>query len=367
MNELHRAENFIKTIYFNVLQEMLNTKVNPLLTAIEQTSSDVWGKDVIVNAKSKLVCGLTRLYTSLTLSEKLIQIGSNSTGNFMTVFNNQIETMLDESKFLISRELFADGTGRLCPILDKSGVFVFVEAESKLLEGELVDLYKGEELIEKDIKILSISDDDEAGESTSHQKRKILRLNREINFEKGQQLYVAGSRFNQGLIGLSAIFEADKLYGLDKKENLFLNPYSVTCDSFNPLKIQEVIDTLEEKENSQIDFIVCSYDIKREYLRYMQDLGISIDIIELPHGYKAVSFYGIPLVCDRFMRHNEMYLLNTKLFKLHQLCDWRCFESESGRILTKEPNSENYVAGFVKYCQLVCSKPRGLAKLTFNL
>ena len=46
MVTLENAENALKTVYLGTVTDLLNTRVNPLLTKIEQTSADVWGKEV---------------------------------------------------------------------------------------------------------------------------------------------------------------------------------------------------------------------------------------------------------------------------------------------------------------------------------
>ena len=40
------AENALKSVYLGAVTELLNTQVNPLMTKIEQTTSDIWGKDI---------------------------------------------------------------------------------------------------------------------------------------------------------------------------------------------------------------------------------------------------------------------------------------------------------------------------------
>ena len=51
MVTITNAENALKTIYLGAVTELLNTKANPLLSKIEQTSVDVWGKDVRTAAR----------------------------------------------------------------------------------------------------------------------------------------------------------------------------------------------------------------------------------------------------------------------------------------------------------------------------
>ena len=90
----------------------------------------------------------------------------------------------------------------------------------------------------------------------------------------------------------------------------------------------------------------------------------NIDIMELEGGFKTLSYNGLPLVYDRFVPDGSMYLLNTKAFKLHQLCDWRFLETENGKILRQNQGKPTYTATLVKYCDLICQKPNGQAVLT---
>ncbi|PKK95971.1 MAG: hypothetical protein CVV59_00860 [Tenericutes bacterium HGW-Tenericutes-4] len=86
--------------------------------------------------------------------------------------------------------------------------------------------------------------------------------------------------------------------------------------------------------------------------------------MELTGGYRAISYNGIPVISDRFVEEDAMYLLNTKEFALHQLCDWKWLEGEDGRIIKQMPGFATYTATLVKYADLICNKPSGQAKLT---
>jgi hypothetical protein len=45
-------------------------------------------------------------------------------------------------------------------------------------------------------------------------------------------------------------------------------------------------------------------------------------------GYKAITYNGIPVYADRFVDSDQMYLLNTDEFTLHQLCDLEMVSGE---------------------------------------
>ena len=46
MVTLSTADNALKQVYLGVVSNQLNTNINPLLARINQTTSDVWGKEI---------------------------------------------------------------------------------------------------------------------------------------------------------------------------------------------------------------------------------------------------------------------------------------------------------------------------------
>ena len=85
--------------------------------------------------------------------------------------------------------------------------------------------------------------------------------------------------------------------------------------------------------------------------------------MELKGGVKAMSFNGIPVIADRFCPQGEMYLLNSKDFALHQLCDWKWLEGEDGKVIRQVADKPIFKATLVKYAELICSRPCGQALL----
>ena len=96
---------------------------------------------------------------------------------------------------------------------------------------------------------------------------------------------------------------------------------------------------------------------------YISPYRRNIDIAELEGGYKTITHNGIPVVADRFVDEDTMYLLNTNDFTLHQLCDWKWLEGEDGRVIKQVADKPVYKATLVKYADLICSRPCGQAML----
>ena len=182
-------------------------------------------------------------------------------------------------------------------------------------------------------------------------------------------LCVQGS-YGKEITGLSAIFKpTGSLYGLNRSSYSWMTPYMKNIETegnktnISDIIMQSAIDELEEVSDSKVDFIVCSAGVKRNYQEYFNSYRTNVDIMELNGGYKAISYNGIPLVSDRFVRPNTMYLLNTKEFNLHQLCDWQWLEGEDGRVIKQTQNKPTYTATLVKYADIICDQPSGQAMI----
>ena len=383
MVTLQSAENALKTLYLGVVSDQLNTNVNPLLAAIEQTASDVWGKEIrklapyginggigagtetgdlpaaAENNYAQFVLTLKNLYGTIEISDKAIRASQNNAGAFVNLLNAEMEGLLKASKFNFGRMLYGDGTGTLTTVESASGNNVVVASVQNLIEGMVVDALTSE------------------GASTGVAGRRITSIDRSSKtitlsgnaipastLTKGNIITVQGSYKNE-LTGLGAIFgTGSTLYGLSKTANKWLNPRSYTSTAIDDVTIQKVIDEMDEVAGSKADFIVCTFGVKRAYQEYLTENKSNVDIMNLAGGYKAISYNGIPVVSDRFAPSGTMYVLDTTEFHLHQLCDWRWLEGDNGKIIRQVAGKPVYTATLVKYADLICDKPSGQAKIS---
>ena len=126
--------------------------------------------------------------------------------------------------------------------------------------------------------------------------------------------------------------------------------------------MQSALDAIEENSGSKVNFIVCSWGVRRALASALSKYR-QMETMELAGGYRAVSFNGIPVVADRFCPAGTMYLLNTDDFCLHQLCDWQWLEGEDGKVLKQVAGKPVYTATLVKYAELICNRPCGQGAL----
>ncbi len=386
MVTLQTAEDALKSVYLGVVSDQLNINANPLLSKIKQSSQDVWGKEIIKlapyginggigaggetdslpsaqeNNYVKFVSTLKNLFGTIEISDKAMRSSQNNSGAFVNLLNAEMEGLIKASTFNMGRMLYGDGSGILAVVASHTAGSkeVTVDSVKNLIEGMYVDFV-----------------DKTTGEKGANPANRIAyvdRVNKKVTFVNAittalttdYALVVQGS-YNNEITGLGRIFDANAttLYGLTKANYPWLQPYTKdSVGSIDDAAIQTAIDELEEYAGSTVDFITCSSAVKRAYQSYLNTYRRNIDVMDLAGGYKAISYAGIPVVSDRFIKDDEMYLLNTKEFTLHQLCDWQWLEGEDGRIIKQKQGYPVYSATLVKYADLICDKPSGQAKLS---
>lgn len=397
MISLSTADNALKDVYLGVVSDQLNTTTNPLLAKIKQTTSDVWGNNIVKmapygvnggigagsetgalpvaggNNYEKFTLELKNLYGKIEISDKAVRASQNSAGAFVNLLNAEMEGLVKASGFNMGRMLFGDGSGLLASITTNSATVggytdFTVDSVKNLAEGMLVDVVSAAGVVFNNINAVRIIN---VNRATNVVTVVASGLTADATKDGGYYFCVQGS-FNKELTGLGAIFDTTKesLYGLNRASNSWMNPFvkDIISDGktsqINDVTMQSVIDYLEENFGSNVDFIVCSSGVKRGYQNYLASYRSNIDVMELAGGFKAISYNGIPVVSDRFAPANTMYMLNTKEFNLHQLCDWKWLEGEDGRVIKQNPGFATYSATLVKYADLICNKPCGQAKIT---
>ncbi len=383
MVTLASADSALKSFYLDAVAQQLNTEVNPLLAKIKQSTADVWGKEVRRLAQygvnggvgagteegslpaaggnnyDQFVTTLKNLYGTIEISDKAVRASENSAGAFVDLLNAEMEGLLRSSAFNFGRMLFGDGSGILCTVSAVTGNVVTVDSVKNVIEGMTVDVLD--------------ADGDQVSGVTARRITAVDRTDKTITLSGGAltgvasgcTLCVQGSH-NLELTGLGAIFKDDgSLYGLSRAERPWMIPYiKESVGTISENAIQTAIDYLEETAGSRVDMIVCSWGVKRALQAVLSESRMQTDMAELAGGYRTITYNGIPVVADRFCPAGTMYLLNTRDFCLHQLCDWKWLEGDDGKVLRQVPGKPLYTATLVKYADLICTRPCGQAMLS---
>lgn len=389
MVTMSTADNALKNVYLGVVSEQLNMNVNPLLSKIEKTSENVVGKEVHkvvtngfnggVGAGAEisslpipsglnyilLKTDLRNLYGKIELSDKAIRASSSTEGAFVNLLNAEMEGLINSGKFHLGRMLYGNGTGYLTKLNsfeDGSDVFG-VESMSNLMVGMRVDLVIDGEKFDKFTNV-EIIDWDIANKEVT------LSVACDEDAEAATTIEMYAHNAGEELTGLGAICDTTNvttLYGVNRTNVSWLKPTKTTVNSttFTELTMLNIVDNLSTNWNSEVDMILMSPNMRRKYQALMSANRINIDVLNLEGGYKALSFNGIPVVADRFVGEKDAYFVDSRTLKLHQLCDWEWLSNDKGQVLRQKEGYPVHTATLVKYAELICDKPAGLAKMEF--
>ncbi|MBQ8322561.1 MAG: phage major capsid protein [Clostridia bacterium] len=384
MITIETADNALKSFYLDAVTEALDLKANPLLAQFARSTADVVGKDVRklvkygmnggISAGSEtgdlpaasqrdrvqFVATLKNLYGTIEISDKALRASANNEGAFVNLLNDEMQSLVKSASFNFGRMLYGDGTGYLTTVnMVSTGSKLTLADVRGVVEGMIVDFGDSSgNLIDYacGYKVVSVD-----------RATKVAYLSGAVDLADcipvGAKMYLHGSKGYE-LTGLKAIFGDGELYGVDRSTPI-MKPYKKTSvGEISESVIQTAMDMIEENSGSKVNFIVCSWGVKRALAEYLRQNSVVMPTIEFEGGFKAVSFNGIPVVADRFCPEGTMYLLNTDDFKIHQLCDWKWLEGEDGKILKQIPGKPVYTATLVKYAELMCDRPNGQGMLS---
>jgi len=388
MVTINSAEKALKTVYLDVLSNQLNTNVNPFLAKIKSSTKDVWGKEVkklapiginggisagtedgdlpeaAGNNYLNFVSTLKNLYGTIQISDKAIRASENNAGAFVNLLNDEMEGLVRAATFNFGRMLYGDGSGKLGKIAsfeEATGAITLDSNCRNVIEGMVIDIYS-ENTLKKTARISAINRET----NKIYFDSKLAQADVCVTEESATtyfDVYAGGSKDNE-LSGLEAIFSGNTIYGVDRNQSNFcLKPYVKQSETITDEVLQEAIDAVELKTGSTINFIVTTPGVRRKYLAYLNANKRSVNTTTLEGGFSAVTFNGIPMLVDRFCPEGTIYLLNTKQFTIHQLCDWRWLEGDSGKVIKQNPGKATYSATLVKYAELICDMPGGQAKI----
>ncbi len=136
-------------------------------------------------------------------------------------------------------------------------------------------------------------------------------------------------------------------------------------------QMQLTIDTADIATESDINLLITSHALKRDYASVLETLRRYPPggEITLSSGYKALEFNGMPLVADKDAEtlsngdaFERVYFLDTSTMWLAHMGDWDWMQ-EDGAILNRIPGRDAYEAILFRYFNLVTDQPNANAAL----
>ena len=377
----------LKEWYLEGLRYQLNDKASIILAQMEKTSEHVEGKEIVMALRYGRVGGIgnraddgtlptpnarktkqakwetKNIFSRFQITDKTIKASRSNRGAFASMLEQEIEDCEVDAKLDLSRQVLGDGTGVLATVsssaYDSKVTTVTVDTTMYLAEGMLIDILQA-----AGTQRHSECDGAEITAVTSATTFTIA-TGADRSVSDTDIVLVAGNH-NLELTGLDAVIGEDTtLYGINRSlaANKWLNS---NLDNVNgelsETKIQSAIDDVETKSGSVINFLLCSKGVKRAYQNLQTSMKQHVNTLELKGGWKTLSYNGIPLEADKYVKPGRLYCLDLNDWKMYQMSDWE-WMAEDGTMLTRVANKPAYEASLLKYCDIGCQRPRGQARL----
>ena len=382
MIEVSNMDKVLRSVYLDVVSASLNEKTSAFYKKVIKSGTNIYGKEVIaptrfginggvacsaetgnvpdsgsptlVNLKAPLV----NIYGNVEITDKLLRISDTGMGSAVDVLNYEIDSLLDAAKFNLRRMLFQNGTGELAKTsaAGASSATIAVTDTRNLVEGMVIDFVDDDEVVSSGFRI-----------NTVDRANGTIKLDKSVpnTVPSGAIIAIKGS-YNCEMYGIPYLFDPDcTLYGNTRSINKFALPSYFTTNAVNYAKLLEVVDGLEEIGAETPNMIIGGYAMRRRFINAMNTAQLNVEILN-EDGFKAPGFNGIPIYAEPFAGDNVMYFLNTDDFVLAQLGDWSWVEGTTHEILHPIQGKAAYTATLVKYCNLLCRKPKYQAQLTYS-
>lgn len=375
MINLQNADSVLKDVYLGFVSNQINTKTNPLYRRIKKSTQNIEGNTVRVLAPYGLYGGivageeyaevpsqklenqylvfqdtLKNLYGRFDITDKAIKASAHDAGAFVNLLQNSMKRLIEGCTYGLSRMLYGDGNGTLGTLTVTDGKY-YIDKPNALVPGMFVDMYRATDFTGITMFIKGVN-----------------KLTKEVSFVGNTKNLKSGDifRFRGGygneIMGLKGLVNASSIYGNSRATYPTLNATkyeAATSDAFDEEYVQKVLDDLEEN-GTVVNFINCSYPLKRLYQKYLTIYKKNVEWDTLEDGTKVITHCGVPIVPTNFVDDGECYFLNTDDFTFYELGDWSWIQGPSGSILQKEANYTSFSATLAKYTQLICQKPNGV-------
>ena len=385
MITVSNADAVLKDYYLQAVTAQLNDNISPFFSAIEKNTGNVYGKDVKLsvirndenytgikacseteglpspnaNRYAEICVPLKNIYGTIEVSDKALRASRDSSGAFVNIVNAEMEGLIGNAKKEFQRMLYGDGNGTYCRILNKSTADstnqrFTVDNASKLRADTTVDVYSANHSKVQSVTISAVDT-----------KNRIVTFASPISIDVVNGYVMPTGMLGKEITGLGAIFDTyEFIYGNDRTKDEYFAPYrQITDEDVTEDDVVGVLDRMEEKFNSKINMILCSYSMRRKISKFMSDNKVIVNSNDVNAGYGTVTVSGVPVYADKYCPEDTIYFVNTDDFVLCQLCDWEWLEDEDGKILKQVPGKAAYSATLVKYAELICKKPCGQAMI----
>ena len=314
----------------------------------------------------ELIIGYAHNYGTVRVTHPVIQASRNDRGSFIRAIGSEMDGIRRDLRNDVNRQLFGDGSGVLAAntaVDDGSGVLT-VSAGHKLKIGMVIEAFTEKTGGSQNDGDMTVSAVNTSGTAVSV-------TGASTNIADNDYLFRKGNRGNE-MMGLLGIVD-DGTYastlqvivrGTYPEWNSTVLSNSGTARGISEDLLDNSLLQSEENSESEISLMITSSTQWRKIGQMMTPDRRYSTNMELPGGFTAISWAGVPIVWDRDcprygqVSHDAnavdtdfLFGLDESQLALYQLADWD-FDDTDGNVLHRRQDVAAYDATLFYYGQL---------------
>lgn len=315
-------------------------------------------------------------YNEIEISEKLIRLGSDSTGSLDNAIARQAEAVRKANEWNTARMMYGSPEGKLANItaaVTTSSAKITVDDVSKLVIGLAVDLFApsatvGTEPSTSSAQIIAIDYDTN---QVLLDKNPTAALSTATSSVYG--FLTCQNSFGRELTGLKSVFDPTitTIYGMVKADNPWMKPYTKSAEhDIDDTKITDAIMEANRRTGANIDNILAGKKAFNAFEYRMKEAPNNITIInnrkfvggsagyEILAGNKTVT-----VIRDDYVPETEMWGVESANLTLYHT-GWEYCVHQGNDIFTLLERQSVYRALMANYMEFVCENPGKNVRIT---
>ena len=314
----------------------------------------------------ELIIGYAHNYGTVRVTHPVIQASRNDRGSFIRAIGSEMDGIRRDLRNDVNRQLFGDGTGAIaaCTAADNGSGVLTVSAGHKLKIGMVIEAFtekSGGSQNDGDMTVSAVNTNGTAVTVTGAS----------TNVADDDYLFRKGNRGNE-MMGLLGIVDdgtyASTLQGIVRATypewNSTVLSNSGTARGISEDLLDNSLLQSEENSESEISLMITSSTQWRKIGQMMTPDRRYSTNMELPGGFTAISWAGVPIVwdrdCPRYGQVSDaagatdtdfLFGLDESQLAMYQLADWN-FDDTDGNVLHRRQDVAAYDATLFYYGQL---------------
>lgn len=363
--------------------------------AIVNVDENAFLPDAQTQGYAKTLIPMRWLYGRILFTGQVIAMSRNDRGAFAEAADSEVSGLAIDMKKAINRQLFHDGSGRLCQVtaigaaptysVANPGGFTNGGNGTKYLRPKMVcACISAAGTLKGTAKITSVNAS--AGTVTfansfSAAGGAVVNDYLVLAAQDGAGAIPTGlglesTAWNKEMMGLAGIVnDADppagafqgivSSNGSGRSNNpaFQANVIDAASTALDLDVMQQAIDVCEQQGDGVPKVIILTHGLRRSYLDNLVPDKQFVNTLEMDGGFRTIEFNMIPVVPDVDATYGRMYFLDTDTLAVYRMSDYFWIDHD-GSILLRLPNKDSYQATLALYAEMGCTAPNRSAVIT---